>query len=172
MTTVKSWHRVFDLDISLDESLVWARKLQLSRPGTQVPGYLGADQMYWEDNLPKKTFDYLDSLIPLMGTYKGQGETWCTLWEYPSPAILPPHIDSMIKLFSTNLILPLIGKFRTSIVEPNTENKLDSVEYGPGQAFFLKSKEFWHMGEPVDDYRLCVLLFIKKEVNLDSYING
>ena len=73
-------------------------------------------------------------------------------------------------MFETSLVIPLIGKFTTSIVEPETENKIDSITYGPGEAFFLKSKEYWHMGEPVDDYRLAILCFIEKGTNLDKYI--
>jgi len=73
-------------------------------------------------------------------------------------------------LFETSLVIPLIGKFTTSIVEPETENKIDSITYGPGEAFFLKSTEYWHMGEPEDDYRLGILCFIEKGTDLEKYL--
>jgi hypothetical protein len=164
------WGKALPLDYNLDAVRVWARKLQLSKPGTVIPDYLGHDQMYWEDQVPENFWEYLISIIPLMSDYKGQGPRYCTLWEYQQSSKLIPHIDDFIQLFETSLVIPLIGKFTTSIVEPETENKIDSITYGPGEAFFLKSKEYWHMGEPVDDYRLAILCFIEKGTNLDKYI--
>ena len=164
------WAKALDLNYNLDDMRVWARKLQLSKSGTVPPDYLGHDQIYWEDQIPEDFWNYLNSIIPLMSMYKEKGPRYCTLWEYQQSSKLIPHIDDFIQLFETSLVIPLIGGFRTSRVEPESENVLDSIEYGPGQAFFLKSQEYWHMGEPLDDYRLAILCFIKKGTDLESYI--
>tara|TARA_B110000459_G_scaffold199914_1_gene247410 strand:+ start:166 stop:693 length:528 start_codon:yes stop_codon:yes gene_type:complete len=164
------WAKALDLNYNLDDMRVWARKLQLSKSGTVIPDYLGHDQIYWEDQIPEDFWNYLNSIIPLMSMYKEKGPRYCTLWEYQQSSKLIPHIDDFIQLFETSLVIPLIGGFRTSRVEPESENVLDSIEYGPGQAFFLKSQEYWHMGEPLDDYRLAILCFIEKGTDLESYI--
>ena len=164
------WGKALPLDYNLDQVRVWARKLQLSNPGTTTPDYLGHDQMYWENHVPEDFWNYLNSIIPLLSDYKDKGPRYCTLWEYQQTSKLIPHIDDFIQLFETSLVVPLIGKFTTSIVQPETENKIDSITYGPGEAFFLKSTEYWHMGEPVDDYRLAILCFIEKGTDLDKYI--
>lgn len=164
------WGKALDLNYNLDTVSVWARKLQLNKQGISAPDYLGHSQMYWEDQVPEDFWNYLNNVIPLLSMYKEKGPRYCTLWEYQQTSKLIPHIDDFIQLFETSLVIPLIGRFKTSIVEPNSENIIDSIEYGPGQAFFLKSQEYWHMGEPLDDYRLAILCFIKKDTDLESYM--
>ena len=53
------WGKALPLDYNLDAVRVWARKLQLSKPGTVIPDYLGHDQMYWEDQVPENFWEYL-----------------------------------------------------------------------------------------------------------------
>lgn len=171
---MQTWYRIFDVDYNIDRLLVWARKLQLSKPGTPMQNKtslntvdLGEDQYYWEGEFPKNEFNIFNSIIPLDGTFRGI-ETSASLWEYQSRTRLLPHIHNTEELIGGVLIVPLIGKFKTSIYEDNKE--VDSVEYSPGKLFFLKGKEYLHGGEAIDGYRLAALLYIHKDVNLDDYI--
>ena len=97
------WGKALPLDYDLDEVRVWARKLQLSKPGIAAPDYLGHAQMYWEDQVPEKFWKYINCVIPLMSNYKGQGPRYCTLWEYQQSSKLIPHIDDFIQLFDDEL---------------------------------------------------------------------
>jgi hypothetical protein len=172
--TTQTWHRIFDVDYNIDKVLVWARKLQLSKPGIPMQNKtslntvdLGEDQYYWEGEFPKQEFDIFNDIICLDGKFRGI-ETSCSLWEYQSHTKLLPHIHDTEELIGGVLIVPLIGNFKTSIYQGDKE--IDSVEYSPGKLFFVKGKEFLHGGEAIDGYRLAALLYIKKGVNLDDYI--
>ena len=164
------WYKLIAVDYDIDEVLVWARKLQLSKPGTNIinsssaNGYLGDNQQYWTGEFPQKQFDYFNSIIPLDGTFKGI-KTNCNLWEYQSDSKLLPHIHTQEKEIGGLLIVPLIGKFKTSLFE--NDKIIDSIEYSPGNIFFVKGKKFLHGGETVDGYRLNVSLHIQKDVDLD-----
>jgi hypothetical protein len=167
------WYKLINVNYNIDEVLVWARKLQLSQEGTIISdqssanGYLGEHQQYWTGEFPQAQFDYFNSIIPLDGTFKGI-KTSCTLWEYQKKSKLLPHIHKEEKEIGGLLIVPLIGKFKTSLYENN--EIVDSVEYSPGNIFFVKGKEFMHGGETVDDYRLNTVLYIHKDVDMDLYI--
>ena len=91
------WYKLIDVDFNLDKLLVWARKLQSSSSGNEIKtdsslnGDLGSDQRYWAGEFPQKEFDYINSLIPLDGQFKGI-QTSCSLWEYQTHTHLKPHI--------------------------------------------------------------------------------
>ncbi len=167
------WYKLINVDYDIDEVLVWARKLQLSQSGISIDsnssanGYLGEHQQYWTGEFPQTQFDYFNSIIPLDGTFKGI-KTSCTLWEYQKQSNLLPHIHKEENEIGGLLIVPLIGKFKTSLFE--NDKIIDSVEYSPGNIFFLKGKEFLHGGETIDDYRLNAVLYIHKNVDMDLYI--
>tara|TARA_B100001778_G_scaffold308166_1_gene288730 strand:- start:2539 stop:3057 length:519 start_codon:yes stop_codon:yes gene_type:complete len=167
------WYKLIDAKFNLDKVLIWARKLQLSSSGhamstdSSLNGDLGSDQRYWTGEFPQKEFDYINSLIPLDGKFKGI-KTSCSLWEYQTHTHLKPHIHENETDIEGLLIVPLIGRFKTSIFKDDVE--IDSVEYSPKTIFFLKGKEFVHGGEAIDGYRLCVNLYIKQGTDLDSYI--
>jgi len=162
----KKWGSSYSLDFNLDKALVWARKLQLSKLG-RTDWELGQDQEYWEGQFPDDLWEYLNTIVPLIGNFKDRGPNYCTIQEYPSSKILPPHIDNT-EIYEATFLVPLIGRVTTSIVEPNTANKIDSITYGPGEGFWLRAGEYWHMVEPIDEYRLVVMFHIKKGTDLDS----
>lgn len=168
------WHKLYKVDYDLDKILIWARLLQLNSQGNKVKpyssanGYMGHDQEYWLGEFPEEEFNYFNKFIPLDGTFKGT-KTSCTLWEYQAHTFLNPHIHKDEKEIGGVLIVPLIGKFKTSVYNENREI-VDSIEYAPGNIFFLKGKEYLHGGEAVDGYRLNVMLYIKKDTNLGLYI--
>jgi len=164
--TKKQWGTSYKLDFNLDQALIWARKLQLSKPA-EKDWLLSNDQIYWEGKCPNNLWSYLNTIVPLDGDFRDKGPNYCTLQEYPSCKILSPHIDPT-ELYEATFLLPLIGKATTSIVEPDTANKIDSITYGPGEGFWLKNGEYWHMVEPIDEYRLVVMFFIIKGTDLDS----
>jgi len=167
------WCKLIDVEYDIDKVLVWARKLQLGSKGNAITGesslngYMGNDQYYWTGEFPQQEFNYFNSIIPLDGKFKGIN-TSCTLWEYQSQTQLMPHIHEKEFDIGGLLIVPLIGKFRTNILQEDKE--IDSIEYSPGKLFFLKGKEFVHGGEAIDGYRLNAVLYIKKDIDLDSYI--
>ena len=169
------WYKLIDVEFDLDKVSVWARKLQLSSSGqamttdSSLNGDLGNDQHYWTGEFPQKQFDYINSIIPLDGKFKGI-KTSCSLWEYKTHTNLTPHIHTNETEIEGLLVVPLIGKFKTSIFKDDVE--IDSVIYSPNTIFFLKGKEFVHGGEAIDGYRLCVILYIKQGTDLDSYIQG
>lgn len=166
--TTQRWYRLFDIDFDLDRALVWARKIQLSSPPVAADeDYFGLHQQYWTGEFPQDMFDYFNSIIPLDGSHDGI-KTSSFLWEYTQHTYLKPHVHTHEVNVASVLIVPLIGKFKTNLVE-NGE-VVDSITYGPGKAFFLKGQVFEHSGESVDGYRLAVLLYIKKGTDLDSYI--
>lgn len=160
-----TWGKSVELNYDLDSVLVWARKLQLSKPA-EKNWALSDDQTYWEGECPDNLWSYLNTIVPLDGDFRGKGPNYCTLQEYPSCKILSPHIDHTEK-YEATFLLPLIGRATTSIVEPNTANKIDSITYGPREVFWLKNGEYWHMVEPVDEYRLVIMFFITKGTDLD-----
>lgn len=168
------WYSLLEVKYNIDKILVWARKLQLSSPGIPMADKsskntvnLGRDQYYWEGEFPKEEFDYFNSIIPLDGKFRGI-ETSSSLWEYQSHTKLLPHIHETEVLIGGVLVVPLIGKFKTILFDG--DNEIDSIEYSPGNIFFLKGKEYLHGGEAVDGYRLAALLYIHKDVNLDVYL--
>ena len=161
----------FKLDYDLDSVRVWARKAQLKNSGSTSPDYLGPGQYFWEEQMPENLWNYLNSLIPLLSMYKESGPRYCTIQEYQQSGKLTPHCDDFIQLFETSLIIPLIGRFKTStLVGENDHTPIETMEYGPGDAYWLKSREYWHKGEPVDDYRLNLMCFIEKGTDLDKYL--
>lgn len=163
----------FILDYNLDSIRVWARQVQLEKSWRKAPDYLGPGQFYWEDQVPENFWRYLNELIPLMSMYKGQGPRYCTLQEYQKAGKLVPHCDDFIELFETSLIIPLIGRFKTStLVGENDHTPIETMEYGPGDAFYLKSREYWHKGEPLDGYRLNLMCFIEKGTDLNKYLDN
>ena len=162
----RDWGNIVNLDFNLDQVLVWARKIQLSKdPNSDWT--LSTDQIYWDGNCPDDLWAYLHTIVPLMRNFKTKGPNYVTLQEYPSSRILEPHID-LADVYEATFIVPLIGRARTSIVEPNTSNKIDSITYGPGEAIWLRNNKYWHMVEPIDEYRLNLMFYIVKGTDLDS----
>tara|TARA_B100001094_G_C18184686_1_gene802986 strand:+ start:808 stop:1341 length:534 start_codon:yes stop_codon:yes gene_type:complete len=171
-----TWGKSVKLNYDLDSVLVWARKCQLATKGEVVPDSLGVNQMCWEESAPDDFFTYLNNVFPLLDQFSQRhirkGPRYCNIWEYQPGSELVPHIDDRMEIYSTNLIVPIIGRFTTNIIEPdNHNNVIDSITYGPGECFLLNASKHWHKGKPVDEYRLAVMFYIKKEFDLDSYFD-
>ena len=164
------WHKLYKVDYDLDKILIWARLLQLNSQGNKVKpyssanGYMGHDQEYWLGEFPEEEFNYFNKFIPLDGTFKGTKIH--TLGISTHTFLNPIHKDEKE---IGGVLIALIGKFKTSVYNENREI-VDSIEYAPGNIFFLKGKEYLHGGEAVDGYRLNVMLYIKKDTNLGLYI--
>lgn len=165
--TIPNWYKLFDVEYDIDKLLVWARRLQLSKPSILASSeYFGKHQQYWASEFPQDMFDYFNQIIPLDGSHQGTN-TSSFLWEYTQHTYLTPHIHEHEENVASVLIIPLIGKFKTNLIL--NDKVADSVIYGPGKACFLKGQKYKHSGEAIDGYRLAALLYIKKGTDLDSY---
>lgn len=186
------WYRLIPLKYNLDKLLVWARKVQLSRPHTSMWSRLQAthlskeqaklvhpdpeevlweNQKLWIDVAPEEFWNEITDIFPCIDYYGNVrspqvGPRSTVIWEYVNtgePQALVDHIDTVRHTGLTNMIIPLIGRFEIWYYTDETCTEIaDSVTYGPGNIFVVKNWDRWHGGHTVDDYRLCLQIFTKE----------
>lgn len=190
------WFREFDLNYPLDKLLVFARKIMLSGPSSPVGPRVSRTQVWWPSTAPLDFWQRCEKIAPLRSYFGDFGPRFASIWEYPEYDVLSPHIDDPGK-GATSLIIPLIGRFRTDRYKSihdltvnvsaeslnrreATEEQFNQVskeidtepyeshEYGPGKIFLLNNSVYFHGGEPLDDYRLCMQVYVSPDYDLDK----
>jgi len=191
-----TWYRKFNLEYNLDELLVWARKTMLSQSSSRVGERVSNTQIFWPGSIPEGFWNRCNKIAPLRNFYNDWGPRYGSVWEYPDYDILRTHIDDPGKGV-TSLIVPLIGRFKTDrykridelsvdvtaeelnryeasqevvdIVSKEVDHEpYESIEYGPGSIFLLNNSKYFHGGEPIDGYRLCLQLYVCPDYELDK----
>jgi hypothetical protein len=168
----------------------------LSGPSSPVGARVSKKQVWWPGSAPENFWRRCEEIAPLRSYFNDFGPRFVSIWEYPEYDTLAPHIDDPGKGI-TSLIIPLIGRFRTDryksindlTIDVTAESlnrreatqeqyeqvgkeiatdPFDSHEYGPGKIFLLNNSVYFHGGEPIDNYRLCMQIYVSPEYDLNK----
>jgi|TARA_B110000503_G_scaffold68729_1_gene107343 hypothetical protein len=85
------------------------------------------------------------------------------VWDYGTRKDLPMHIDTH-DWNSGNWIavaIPFIGVFHLEAFDQSRTEKLDEVDYGPGDVLILNNRKYPHQGHVINETRVAFHCYLK-----------
>lgn len=162
----KSWYKKFNLEQSIEGLIDFSRNQMETFPCYTKKDHslLGEHSRYWDwptrEIKDANIKQLLKSLEQKHQLPVDTPKTLISLWEYGSGDVLPAHVDLNISL-SAAIVVSLMGRFETRKHElQNNDAIVDRVTYGPGEYIILNNTVVRHSGQPLDDYRLALVVFV------------
>ena len=108
--------------------------------------------------LSQPTIDYIEKII---GVHIDTSELY--VWDYGTKKELPIHIDTAEWNVGNwiAIVIPFIGNFHLEAFDETKTNKLDELDYGPGDVLILNNRKYPHQGHVLDETRVAFHCYLK-----------